>query len=66
RATIHMARKIIWSPSALNDLRDIVHFISDSSPERAETVGWSLIGRINSLQDFPQLGRPVPELVVSD
>jgi len=59
-----MAYKLIWSPASRDDLHDIVHFISRDSPERAEAFGYRLIAETDKLQDFPEIGRVVPEYTV--
>ena len=56
-----MAYKLIWSPTARDDLHDIVVFIARDNPERAMTFGYQLISEIDRLQVFPRLGRLVPE-----
>ena len=56
-----MAWKIIWSLQARDDLREIVFFISADNPAAAESFGIRLMTRTDSLADFPQLGRVVPE-----
>ena len=56
-----MAYKLTWSPAARDDLRDIVTFISRDSPLRAETFAYRLIAESDTLQNFSELGRIVPE-----
>lgn len=56
-----MAHKLIWSPAARDDLRDIVAFIARDSRARAEAFGYRLISETDRLQEFPEIGRVVPE-----
>ena len=56
-----MAYKLIWSPAARDDLRDIVTLISRDSRQRAETFGYRLITETDKLQNFSEIGRVVPE-----
>ena len=56
-----MAFKLIWSPAARDDLYDIVVFIARDNPERAMSFGYQLISETDRLQNFPELGRIVPE-----
>ena len=56
-----MAYKLIWSPAARDDLHDIVVFIARDNPNRAMSFGYELISEIERLQEFPELGRIVPE-----
>lgn len=60
-----MAYKLIWSPASRDDLRDILSFISRDSRQRAETFGYRLITETDKLQNFPELGRVVPEYRVA-
>jgi plasmid stabilization system protein ParE len=56
-----MAYKLICSPAARDDLHDIVVFIARDKPNRAMSFGYELISETNRLQEFPELGRIVPE-----
>ena len=56
-----MAFKLIWSPAARDDLHDIVGFIARDNPNRAMSFGYQLISETDRLQEFPELGRSVPE-----
>jgi len=56
-----MGYQIALSPSARQDLRDIVRFISLDSPQRAITFGQFLVTNTKRLAEFPELGRVVPE-----
>lgn len=56
-----MAYKLIWSPAARDDLHDIVVFIARDNPNRAVSFGYELISDTDRLQEFPELGRIVPE-----
>ena len=56
-----MAYKLIWSAAARDDLHDIVVFIRRDNPNRAMSFGYELISETDRLQEFPELGRIVPE-----
>jgi plasmid stabilization system protein ParE len=56
-----MAYKLIWSPASRDDLRDIVSFIARDSRLRAEAFGYRLVSETDKLQNFPEIGRFVPE-----
>ena len=56
-----MAYKLIWSAASRDDLHDIVVFISRDNPAQALTFGYRLISEIDRLQNFPEMGRVVPE-----
>jgi len=51
-----MACKLIWSPAARDDLRDIVRFIARDNPRRAESFGYELMTRTDILHDYPEAG----------
>ncbi len=53
--------KVILSPRAIQDLREIVRYISFDNPVRAESFGSELIDRTRLLISFPEMGRVVPE-----
>lgn len=53
--------KIILSPRAIQDLQEIVRYISFDNPVRAESFGRELIAKTRLLATFPELGRVVPE-----
>ena len=56
-----MAFKLIWSPSARFDLKDIAAYIAEDSPSAAERFVSSLFQAVERLTDFPESGRIVPE-----
>ncbi len=56
-----MAYKLIWSPLARDDLREIVRFISHDSPQRAQTFALRLIAHTDRLHEQPQSGKMIPE-----
>ena len=56
-----MAYKLIWSPAARDDLHDIVVFIARDNPNRAMSFGYELMSETDRLEEFPEIGRIVPE-----
>jgi toxin ParE1/3/4 len=56
-----MAYDLVWSPIALDDLHDIVRFITRDNPNRAMSFGYELISQTERLREFPEFGRVVPE-----
>ena len=54
--------KVILSPRAVQDLREIVRYISFDNPVRAKSFGHELTARTRALAAFPELGRVVPEI----
>lgn len=57
-----MDYKVIISPRAIQDLEQIVRYISVDDPAAAEALGYRLIDAALSLGAFPERGRFVPEL----
>ena len=57
-----MGFKVILTPQALDDLKEIVTFIASDNPDRARTFGNELIDRALGVATFPELGRVVPEI----
>ena len=56
-----MAHKLIWSPAARDDPHNLFVFIARDNPNRAMSFGYELISETDRLQEFPELGRIVPE-----
>ena len=54
--------KVVISPRAIQDLREIVRYISFDNPDAAARLGDKLIDAAMSLISFPEIGRLVPEL----
>ncbi len=57
-----MGHKVILTPQALDDLREIVSFIAQDNSERAKSFGNELIDHALTLADLPERGRVVPEI----
>ena len=53
--------KIVWTLRSREDLRDITTFISKDNPPAALKLGDQIFARVDSLEQFPELGRVVPE-----
>ena len=51
-----MDYKVVLSPSARADIRDIVRYISWNAPDRALAFGWFLISKRNGWDSFPKRG----------
>ncbi len=56
-----MAR-VIWSPSALDDVEAIAEYIARDSVDQAALFVARLIGRADLLERYPESGRIIPEL----
>ena len=56
-----MAFKLIWSPSARLDLKDIAAFIAEDNPSAADRFLRNLFQAVERLVDFPDSERIVPE-----
>ena len=53
---------INWSAEAKGDLADIVAYYEDRSPTYAEALVRQIYEAVGRLEQFPRLGRNVPEL----
>ena len=56
-----MGCKVILSPRAIQDLSEIVRYISFDDADTAMRFGYALIDAALSLNTFPERGRFVPE-----
>ena len=53
--------RVILAPRAIQDLSEIVRYISLSNPQAAKEFGYALIDAALSLKSMPERGRLVPE-----
>ncbi|RYD43959.1 MAG: type II toxin-antitoxin system RelE/ParE family toxin [Verrucomicrobiaceae bacterium] len=56
-----MAFRIVWSDTALADLRDLIRYIARDDRQVAKRFGDLIIAKLDSLQTFPRIGKIVPE-----
>lgn len=56
-----MAYRLRWSPTAQQDLRNFAGYIAESNPSAARRFVQRVVGLVERLSDFPELGRVVPE-----
>lgn len=54
--------KIVWTKSAIKDLKIIYDYVSNDSSKIAEIIISKIILRVDQLRKFPNSGRVVPEL----
>ena len=54
--------KVIWSPTALEDVDSIAEYIERDSIDQASLFVIRLIGATDRLQNFPLSGRIIPEI----
>ncbi len=52
--------KIIWTNPALEDLREIVTYISGDNPDAARRVGMDIYETVTLLATFPLIGPAYP------
>jgi toxin ParE1/3/4 len=57
-----MARVLVWSPEAIEDIEAIAAYIEHDSPWYAKAVASKLVETAESIPEFPELGRIVPEI----
>ncbi len=53
--------EVRWTPQAATDLEAITEFIARDSPQSASLFAINIINAVERLEDFPELGRLVPE-----
>lgn len=56
-----MAKEIIWSPRAAGNLEDICGYIAKNSEYYASMVAKRILQIIETIPEFPYMGRVVPE-----
>ena len=57
-----MARALAWSPEAIEDVEGIASYIERDSQWYARAVASKIVETAESIRDFPELGRVVPEI----
>ena len=57
-----MARVLVWSSEAIEDIEAIAAYIDRDSPWYAKAVVAKLVDAAESIPEYPELGRIVPEL----
>jgi addiction module RelE/StbE family toxin len=57
-----MAKEIVWTSRASDDLHQIFEYLYSYSDDRAEAVVGEIIDKAALLENFPQMGRVVPEI----
>ena len=51
--------KLVYTDVAIDDLKRLREFIAVYNPSAAARIATELVGRIESLLDFPRMGTPV-------
>lgn len=54
--------KIIWAPSALEDMESIAQYIARDSVDQSSLFVTRIIEMVDQLEQFPQSGRVIPEM----
>jgi len=57
-----MARVLVWSPEAVEDIDAIAAYIERDSLWYARAVASKIVEIAESIPDYPELGRTVPEI----
>ena len=57
-----MARGLGWSPEAIEDIEAIASYIERDSPWYAKAVASKIVETAETIPDFPEIGRIVPEI----
>lgn len=56
-----MAYRLSWSPTARQDLRDLLAYIAEDDPRAAKKFIRNVFQAVHRLRDYPKSGRVVPE-----
>jgi toxin ParE1/3/4 len=56
-----LAKQIIWTPWAEDDLDEILSVIVEDSRERAMMVAEKISAAVEKLSEFPEIGHLIPE-----
>lgn len=57
-----MARTLVWSPEAVEDIEAIAAYIERDSPWYARAVASKIVETAESIPEYPELGRMVAEI----
>jgi toxin ParE1/3/4 len=57
-----MARRLEWSPEAIEDIESIASYIERDSPWFAQIVASKIVGTAETIPLNPDMGRRVPEI----
>ena len=55
-----MGFQIVWTASALQELKEICEYIAEDDPGAASRVGNELVNHVGILESFPQIGPVYP------
>lgn len=58
--------KLVYTAEAIDDLKRLREFIADHNPSAAARIAAELVGKIELLPDFPNMGAPVEMAPVPD
>ena len=56
-----MGFQVVWTASALQELKEIREYIAHDDPEAASRVGNELVSHVGILASFPQIGPVYPQ-----
>ena len=57
-----LIKKIIWAPSASEDLTEAFKYIQADNPAAANQFVQNIMGQTEKLARFPKIGRVIPEI----
>jgi len=57
-----MALSLAWSPEAIEDIESIASYIERDSPWYARAVASTIVETAETIPEFPEMGRVVPEI----
>ena len=57
-----MARALVWSPEAIEDIEAIAGYIGRDSAWYAKAIASKIFETAQAIPEYPELGRAVPEI----
>ena len=57
-----MARVLVWSPEAIEDIEAIAAYIERDSPWYAKAVATKIVETAEAIPEYPEMGRIVSEI----
>jgi toxin ParE1/3/4 len=57
-----MARRLVWSPEAIEDIESIASYIERDSLWYAKAVATRIVEMAETIPEYPEIGRVVPEV----
>ncbi|MBL8850422.1 MAG: type II toxin-antitoxin system RelE/ParE family toxin [Planctomycetaceae bacterium] len=57
-----MARRVVWTDHALDELREIAEYVAQQDPQESSRIVTAALAQADERAEFPESGAVVPEL----